>query len=238
MPPFAPGHDPVATDTLFERRATAVLERHTGIVTPPLCPELRLRLAEDMERAWQAMEESLGVARMPPPLWATAWPGGLALARYLLDHPELVRGRRVLDLGSGSGLCAIAAALAGAAEVRASEIDAMARLAIALNAELNGVAVEIDGRDLIGRPQAPPLVVLAGDLWYERLFAERATPWLQTLARAGCTVLLGDKGREHFPRLGLVALARYSLPTPPWQEPTSTTEAGVFRFAMPAENPE
>ena len=119
------------------------VERNTAIAAPPLLPEIRLHLATEITPIWQATEETLARSGLPPPYWAFAWVGGQALARYLLDHPEIVAGRSVLDFGAGSGLVAIAAAKAGAASVLAAEIDHFAAAAIAANATLNGVAITV-----------------------------------------------------------------------------------------------
>ena len=207
-----------------------LLIRHTRPVRPSLCPELQLHLAEDMGDLWEAMEQELGIDRMPPPFWSVAWPGGLALARYLLEHPALVQQRTVVDVGAGSGLCALAAARAGATRVVANDIDPLARAAIAQNAKLNGMQLEIDGTDLLGAAMPPGTLILAGDLWYERQVAERITPWLARLARGGCHVLLGDKRRRNFPRRGLQCLARYRVETSTSREEGELTEAGVYVF--------
>lgn len=163
-------------------------------------------------------------AATPPPYWATAWAGGQALARYVLDHRELVLRKRVLDLGSGSGVCAIAAAKAGAAKVQASELDPFGVRAIAMNAALNAVTIHTVSTDVTTEPKCQWDIVLAGDLWYERLFAERATAWLRNLATNGCMVLLGDMRRNYFPKQGVAELARYSVATPVEieREPIST----------------
>ena len=185
---------------------------NTAIASPPLVPEIRLHLASEITPLWQATEASLARDQLPPPYWAFAWAGGQALARHILDQPELVRGRAVLDFGAGSGLVAIAAAKAGA-RVTAAEIDRFAAAAIGLNAALNGVAVAIEGADVIGGEPAPWQVVLAGDMCYERPLAERLTVWLQALAAQGATVLLGDPGRAYLPHTGLREIARYGVPT-------------------------
>ena len=171
-----------------------------------------MHLASELMPIWEA-REAMGGATAPP-YWATAWAGGQALARYVLDHRELVLHKRVLDLGSGSGLCAIAAAKAGAATVQAAEIDPFGVRAIALNAALNAVTIDSISTDMIALARNSWDVVLAGDLWYERLFAERATTWLRELATNGCVVLLGDMRRKYFPKQGVAELARYSIATP------------------------
>jgi predicted nicotinamide N-methyase len=176
-------------------------------------PEIRLYLATQMTPIWHATEETLARGAVPPPYWAFAWAGGQALARYLLDHPETVRGREVLDIGSGSGIVAIAAAKAGASRVVAAEIDHFAAAAIALNAALNGVTVSIETRDLLDRAAAGWGVALAGDICYEEPMSSRAMTLLRRIATRGRLALLGDPGRSYLPRSGLVERARYTVST-------------------------
>src|SRR5712691_910045 len=158
---------------------TLFVQRNTAIVAPPLVPEIRLYLATEMTPIWLATEETLARGAVPPPFWAFAWAGGQALARYLLDHPETVAGREVLDIGSGSGIVAIAAAKAGAASVTAAEIDHFAAAAIAANALLNDVAIEVVTTDLLGDKRFWK-VVTAGDICYEQPMAEQAMRWLRS----------------------------------------------------------
>jgi len=165
----------------------------------PQVEEIRLHLAGDALVLWQPTEDERG-AGQPPPFWAFAWPGGQALARYLLDRPGLVAGRRVLDLGSGSGLVAIAAALAGAAAVTASEIDALAVAAIRLNARANGVPVPVIAGDVLDGDGDGAQVVLAGDVWYSRELAGRVLGFLERATARGASVLAGDIGRAFLPR--------------------------------------
>ncbi len=188
------------------------IQRNTAVVAPKLVPEIRLHLATEVTPIWQATEETLARGAVPPPYWAFAWAGGQALARYLLDHPEAVAGRAVLDFGAGSGLVAIAAAKAGAASVTAAEIDHFAAAAIAANAALNDVAIEVVTTDLLGDKRFWK-VVTAGDICYEQPMAEQAMRWLRRLAGRGSMVLLGDPGRAHVPGVGLCELARYDVPT-------------------------
>ena len=166
----------------------------TTLQRTPLCPEIALHLGEQVEAVWHEIERALGRTGSPVPYWSAAWPGGQALARYLLDHPAICRGRRVLDLGTGCGIAAIAAALCGAANVEAADVDDWAVRSAQLNAQANGVELQVVQADLIGQPCRWD-VVLAGDLWYERFLAARATQWLHDLHRSGATVLLGDPGR-------------------------------------------
>jgi predicted nicotinamide N-methyase len=205
----------------------------TAIAAPPLVPEIRLHLASEITPLWQATEAYLEREQLPPPYWAFAWAGGQALARHVLDHPDLVRGRRVLDFGAGSGLLALAAARAGAAAAAAAEIDEVAAQAIRLNAALNALAVTVERADVIGRFPAPWQVVLVGDMCYERPLAERLTAWLRDLTAAGVLVLLGDPGRAYLPKDGLEAIARYQVPTPLDLEDRTMREGVVWRMTGP-----
>jgi predicted nicotinamide N-methyase len=189
------------------------VRRNTTITASPLVPEIRLHLATEITPIWQATEEVLARSALPPPFWAFAWAGGQALARYLLDHPEVVAGRSVLDFGAGSGVVAIAAARAGAACVLAAEIDHFAAAAIAANAALNGVTIAVTTANALDTADPGWEVVTAGDVCYERPMAERVTAWLRDLARRGGLVLLGDPGRAYLPSHGLHERARYLVPT-------------------------
>ena len=163
------------------------IRTNTTLMPVPLVPEIRLHLAEELLPIWQKTEEELGVINVPPPYWAFAWAGGQALARYLLDHSTVVAGQRVIDLGSGSGLTAIAAKQAGAAHVLATDIDAYALAAIGLNAAANGVTVEVSQQDPLAAPAGAFGVVLAGDMFYERPLAERVLAFLDAAGRGGAT---------------------------------------------------
>ncbi|MGO8920800.1 MAG: class I SAM-dependent methyltransferase [Stellaceae bacterium] len=206
------------------------IRANTAVAAPPLVPEIRLHLASEITPLWQATEAVLGREQLPPPYWAFAWAGGQALARHVLDHPDLVRGKAVLDFGAGAGLLALAAAKSGAAEVVAAEIDPFAAAAIGLNAALNGHDVAVEGEDVIGRFPVPWQVVLVGDMCYERPLAERLTAWLRRLAGAGALVLLGDPGRAYLPQGGLEELARYRVPTPLELEDRLMREGVVWRL--------
>jgi predicted nicotinamide N-methyase len=189
------------------------VRRNTVIAAPPLVPEIRLHLATEITPIWQATEDTLSRSGVPPPFWAFAWAGGQALARYLLDHSDQVAGRCVLDFGAGSGLVAIAAGMAGAARVLAAEIDHFAAAAIASNAKLNDVELEVITTDLIGTNDPRWQLVTAGDVCYEQPMAGRVTTWLRSLAERGSVVLLGDPGRAYLPADGLCERARYPVPT-------------------------
>src|SRR5713226_2038852 len=213
----------------------ALFIRHnTAIVAPPLVPEVRLHLATEVTPIWQATEETLAQGAVPPPYWAFAWAGGQALARYLLDHPEQVAGRFVLNFGAGSGLVAIAAAKAGAASVLAAEIDHFAAAAITANAALNEVAVTVTTTDVIDTDDPRWEVVTAGDVCYERPMADRVTAWLRGLARRGSLVLLGDPGRAYLPADGLRERARYLVPTSRDIEDRETRDGVVWEVSPAA----
>ncbi|WFF04394.1 50S ribosomal protein L11 methyltransferase [Micromonospora sp. WMMD964] len=182
------------------------------LVPTPFVPEVRLHLAEDAIVWWARMEATAGHA-LPAPYWASAWAGGQALARHLLDHPELAAGRRVLDLAAGSGLVAIAAALSGATQVIANDIDPYAVAAVTLNARANQVAVDAVGDDLLDSVDAEADLVVAGDVFYDRAMADRMLPFLERIAATGADVLVGDPGREHLPSDRLTVLADYPVPT-------------------------
>ena len=189
----------------------AFIRAQTRLLSPPLAPTIRLHLADEATELWQKTEDELGAIGLPPPFWAFAWAGGQALARYILDHAELVAGRHVLDFASGSGLVAIAAAQAGAREVEASDIDEFAVCAIGLNAALNHVAIAARLADLVGADEGWD-VVLAGDVSYQKDMADAVTPWLRGLARRGALVLIGDPRRSYLAQEQLRALAAYSVP--------------------------
>ncbi|MBI3517573.1 MAG: methyltransferase [Proteobacteria bacterium] len=205
------------------------VRRETTIATAPLVPELKLHLADTALALWQATEDTLGRIGLPPPFWAFAWPGGQALARYLLDHPDSVRGRRVLDVGAGCGIGALAAARAGAAPAIAADIDAFAVAAIALKPALNHHAGSITAADVLAAPPAAD-VVLLGDMCYERPLAERALAWARAAARAGVMVLLADPGRAYRPTDGLAELARYTVPTTLDLEDRTERDTVVWRL--------
>jgi predicted nicotinamide N-methyase len=205
------------------------IRAHTRLLAPPLVPEILLMLADEATELWQKTEDELGAIGLPPPFWAFAWAGGQGLARYILDHSDLVAGRRVLDFASGSGLVAIAAAKAGAAGVEASEIDAFAIAAIALNAGHNQTRLEIRAGDLIGQ-DAGWDVVLAGDVSYQQDMAEAVTAWLAGLARRGASVLIGDPWRSYLAKDLLEPIAEYSVPVTRALEDSEIKRTGVFRF--------
>jgi predicted nicotinamide N-methyase len=181
----------------------------------PLVPEIQIHQASEPMGLWEGTELAIGRSGLDPPFWAFAWAGGRALARYLLDHPEVVRGRRVIDIASGSGLVAIAAAKAGAAAVTAYDIDPIAVTAIAVNARANKVTVNGVCADVLneyGPHAVEGDLVLVADAFYERGLADRVTKFLEQSRGSGAAILAGDFGRTYLPRDRLVALASYDVP--------------------------
>ena len=212
----------------------AFIRANTRLRPVPLVPEILLHLADESVPLWEKTEEELAEIGLPPPYWAFAWAGGQALARYLIDNPATVAGKRVLDLGAGSGLVAIAAAKAGATPVIAADADAFSACAVALNAAVNGVHVAFVTADLLDGPRSlePHCdVVLAGDLFYERTTAERAHAFLLDRMAAGACVLIGDPGRAYLPKQGLRRLADYSVPVTRDLEDAEIKRTAVFALA-------
>lgn len=191
------------------------IRANTALEAPAMVPEFKLWLASEYVPIWQATEAWLEEQNIDPPYWAFCWPGGQAVARYLLDNPALVAGKRVIDFAAGSGVSSMAAAKAGAANVIANDIDELSLIATRLNAEANGLAVDTSSADwLAGADGAPEAdVVIAGDVCYEREMSVRALGWLRSHAARGRLVLLGDPGRNYFSAQGLEECARYEIPT-------------------------
>jgi predicted nicotinamide N-methyase len=221
---FAPAFDPVD----FIRTQTT--EASASII-----PELKLHLATEVTPLWQLTEERLKGGNLPPPFWAFAWPGGQGVARYLLDHPEVARDKRVLDFASGSGIGAIAAMKAGAAQAVAIDIDHLALQAIQLNAALNNVAVETD--DFIDMEKAPKRVdlIIAGDVCYSQAMSARIMRWLWLCVAAGIRVVIADPGRAYVPERGLTELATYTVPTSLDLEGEKSRTVRVWDVGLPEE---
>jgi predicted nicotinamide N-methyase len=208
----------------------AFIAANTRLLPVPHAPEISLYVADEVTPLWQKTEEELGQIGLPPPFWAFAWAGGQALARYILDNPALVAGRRVLDFASGSGLVAIAAARAGAAHVLAADIDAFAQAAIPINAAANGVTIEIMRDDVLGLYEPAVDVVLAGDIFYDRDIAGRVLIWLRGWQERGVTALIGDPGRSYLPKDVLMLLASYEVPVSRDLEDVAIKKSGVWRL--------
>lgn len=193
--------------------ARAFVLRHTHLSWVPGLDEIRLHLADEVLPLWRAVQIETSDPDTALPYWAFAWAGGLAIGRYLRDHREAVAGRRVFDLGSGSGLCAIAARHAGAEAVTGSDIDPFAVAAIELNARANRQRVAVVGGDALDTEPPDVDVILAGDCWYDTTLAERVLPWLGRARKLGIDVLIGDPGRRYLPTNELVELASYEVRT-------------------------
>jgi predicted nicotinamide N-methyase len=209
--------------------AAAFIRDNTKLLAPPLIPEIKLHLAAESVPIWLKTEEELGELNVPPPYWAFAWAGGQALARYLLDNPKCCAGHDVIDLGAGSGLTAIAAAMTGARSVLAADIDAFALAACKLNATANGVAFSVTSTDLLAAPPASAGVVLVGDLFYERPLAERVLAYIDAAKAGGAAVLIGDPQRNYFPRDRFTLLASYQVPVTRDLEDAEIKKTAVWR---------
>ncbi|TPI11361.1 methyltransferase [Mesorhizobium sp. B4-1-3] len=203
---------------------------NTALMAPPHVPEVLLHLADEAHDLWLRTEEELAEIGLPPPFWAFAWAGGQGLARYVLDHPGTVRGRRVLDFASGSGLVAIAAMKAGAKQVIAADIDPFCETAIAINLQANGVEAQFLGTDCVGTDDGWD-VVLAGDVFYDKAFADRLLPWFTSLKARGAEILIGDPGRAYLPKTGLQSLAVYQVPVTRVLEDAEVKRTTVWRLA-------
>ena len=211
------------------------IRANTKLLPVPLVPEIQLHLAEESLPIWCKTEEELGEMNLPPPYWAFAWAGGQALARYLIDTPAIAFGAEVLDLGSGSGLTAIAAMRAGATRVLAADIDALALAAIGLNAAANSVAVEATQEDLLAAPPNEASrrfdLVLVGDLFYERPLAERVLAFIEAARADGADVLVGDPRRSYFPKDRFRQVAEYQVPVTRELEDAEIKRTAVWRLA-------
>jgi predicted nicotinamide N-methyase len=207
------------------------IRANTALEAPAMVPEFKLWLASEYVPIWQATEDWLEAHNVDPPYWAFCWPGGQAIARFLLDNPDLVRGKHVIDFAAGSGVSAMAAARAGAASVLANDIDALSLIAARLNAEANDLRFDVSAEDWLAGPEGAPLtdVVIAGDVCYERDMSVRALAWLRGHARLGRLVLLGDPGRNYFKAQGLEECARYEIPTSLQLENRGMRETVVWR---------
>ncbi|UVC08383.1 methyltransferase [Rhizobium sp. TH2] len=207
---------------------TFILE-NTSVMSPPHVPEIRLHLADEAHDLWLKTEDELEEIGLPPPFWAFAWAGGQGLARYVLDHPETVAGKHVVDLASGSGLVAIAAVQAGAASVIAADIDPWTEAAVRLNSRLNNVELTFTNDNLIGTTLEAD-VLLAGDVFYDVGFANALVPWFTMLAQAGKTLIVGDPGRSYCPRHLMEPLTTYEVPVTRALEDAEVKKTTVWRF--------
>lgn len=199
-------------DLTDPRDAERFILENTSLIAPPLVPEITLRLAEESLPIWQKTEDELGELNVPPPYWAFAWAGGQAVSRYLLDNQDVCRGLPVLDLGSGSGISAIAAAKAGASHVVAADIDLLALAACAVNAAANAVTLSTTDRDMLSAAPPRESIVIVGDLFYERELASRVLRFIDDAKNEGCSVYIGDPRRSYFPEGKFTPLAEYQVP--------------------------
>lgn len=211
---------------------TEFIRAHTVLTRTPLVPEIALHLATEITPIWQASETWLRQANIEPPFWAFAWPGGQALARHVLDHPETVRGRRVLDFAAGCGIAAIACAMVGAAKIEAAEIDAMAIAATAANARANDAAIHVIAEDIVGCVCRWDCI-LCGDVCYESPMTEHIMPWLRRMAMT-CEVWIADPGRAYLPTHGLALLGEYAVPTSLELEDRILRTTRLYRLAATA----
>jgi predicted nicotinamide N-methyase len=209
----------------------AFIRANTRVSAPPHVPELSLHLADDAVALWEMTEEQLGELGLPPPFWAFAWAGGQALARHVLDHPGVVRGKSVLDVASGCGLVGIAAMKAGATSAACADIDGFAAHAARLNAALNGVTLTTRDDDPL-ESDADADVVLVGDLFYDRDIAARLLAWLRRQSVRGRDVLVGDPGRAYLPKDALERIAEYVVPTTKALEDAEVKRTGVWRLKV------
>jgi predicted nicotinamide N-methyase len=216
---------------LSHRRA--LVGRYTRLRPVEGVAGVRLHLADEAGPVRRATEAALGMSGAAIPFWAFAWAGGLAIARFIEEHPDEVKGRQVIDFATGSGLCAIVAMRAGAARTTGIDIDPFAEAAVALNARANGVRVGFIGRDLLDEEPPEADVLLAGDTWYESPLAEQVLPWLRRAAANGTRVLVGDPGRRYLPAEDLVALAAYDVHTTTQLEDRAVLRARVFTLPDP-----
>ena len=228
---------------LDPRRAEAFITENTSVSRPPHVPEIALQLASEAHDIWLKTEDELAELGLPPPFWAFAWAGGQGLARFVLDHPETVAGRVVVDFATGSGLVAIAALMARASHVTAADIDPFAETALALNLALNRMP-RVEGSEAVGKigfcaddlvgGSIDAEVLLAGDVFYDRGMAANVTPWFDTLAASGVTVLVGDPGRAYLPRDRLERLSEYQVPVSRALEDQEIKRVAVWRWLPPA----
>jgi predicted nicotinamide N-methyase len=203
---------------------------NTSVMAPPHVPEIQLHLADEAHDLWLKTEDELQEIGLPPPFWAFAWAGGQGLARYVLDHTDSVAGKRVVDFASGSGLVAIAAIKAGAASVLAADIDPWTKTAVELNSQLNDVTLGFYSADLIGAALDAD-ILLAGDVFYDKVFADRLIPWFDDLTQAGVTIIVGDPGRAYCPRDRMHPLVTYQVPVTRALEDAEVKKTTVWRFA-------
>jgi len=206
------------------------IRAHTKPLPVPSLPGLTLYQASEVTPLWEMTEAELSRHELAPPFWAFPWAGGQALALYLRDHPQIVRGRRVFDLACGSGLVGIMAARLGARDVIANDIDPFAEAAVALNAGLNAVRIGFDASDRLSGPPPDADVLVAGDICYERAMTEAMLTFLRRAHDTGIEVYVGDPHRTYFPADGFERLATYDIETDTQIEDRALKPASVWRL--------
>ncbi len=221
--------EPKALRTIDMQGAEEFIRANTSLTRLPYLPEISLHLADEVHELWRKTETELAELGLPPPFWAFAWPGGQAVARYILNKPETVRGMSVLDFATGSGMVAIAASMAGAKSVTAIDIEPFCEAAVSLNAQANQVAVDFRRGDPIGSDDGWD-IVLAGDIFYEAALVERVAPWFKALAARGALVLAGDPERYYMPRKRVEPVVLYKVPVNPEVEDDDVKHTTVWRF--------
>jgi predicted nicotinamide N-methyase len=219
----------VTAKMILPETAERFILDNTALTTPPHVPEIKLFLADEAHALWQKTEDELEEIGLPPPFWAFAWAGGQGLARYIIDMPETVRGKSVLDFASGSGLVGIAASKAGATTVLCADVDPFCAAAIQLNAAANDVIVEPTIDDLVGRDDGWD-VLLAGDIFYQKDIVDRLIPWFGDLRKRGCEIVVGDPGRAYLPKERLQKLAEYHVPVTRELEDAEIKRTIVWRY--------
>lgn len=211
------------------------IHTYTKPMAPSILPELSIYTGSEVTPLWELSENKLHAKQIDPPFWAYAWPGGQGIARYLLDHPEAVRGKRVLDFAAGSGVAAIAAMKAGADHAIAVDIDYLALHAIELNAALNGVVVEAVAAFDTDTPPKNVDLIIVGDVCYQQAMAARIMRWLWLSIAGGVRVIMGDPGRAYIPHSGLKELAHYTVPTSRDLEPDDSRHVRIWDVGLPTE---
>lgn len=207
------------------------IREETRIRPVPHAEEISLHVADEAMDLWQKTEEELGDLGLDPPFWAFAWAGGQGLARYILDHPELVKGKRVVDFACGSGLIGIAAMIAGAASCHAVDVDPFAVTAASLNADLNNVTMTFEEGDITALPAPAAEIVFCGDVFYDQKMAKRVLTFLDTLQAKGLEVYVGDPGRSYLPHDRLIELETYKVAVAGKLEDNDIKCTRVYRVA-------
>ncbi|MDI2091252.1 class I SAM-dependent methyltransferase [Commensalibacter oyaizuii] len=208
-----------------------VITRFTALTKTDFVPEIQLYQANEITPIWQATESWLTHQNIDPPFWAFAWPGGKALARYILDNPKFVRDKKILDFAAGCGIAAIAAAKCRAGYVEVADIDPLAQNACALNAKANHIILDKNSNDVVGQPCEWD-IVFCGDVCYEAPMTQHIWPWLKTCAQKGATVIIADPGRSYLPKKELTPICTYDIPTTTELEDCTIRSTVLYQLKM------